>query len=276
MSDFFDAVIREVRRRRKIDLSLYRQDMLERRIQNRMNRIQTPDPETYLRLLKGSSAECNALINNIGVNVSSFFRDPIVFEIVENSILPAVIARKRLTGSKEIRIWSVGCSSGEEPYSIAVLVHRALLKEINEWQTYIFGTDMDSEAVEQAESAIYPRDRFQTTKLGVLDKYFVPQGNMFQPVAEIREMVHFSIEDCATIDRIAPADSIYGNFDMVFCRNVMIYFLKELQLSLLNKFSRAIIAGGYLILGTSEALCVEVESDFRTIDAENRIFQKRM
>lgn len=275
MSPFIQAVIKEVKRRRRIDLSMYRQDMLERRIRSRMNRIQIADPDAYIRILKEQKGECTHLINSIGVNVSSFFRDPMVFEILENKILPAVIARKRLENSREIRIWSAGCSAGEEPYSIAILVRQCLEKEISGWRTYIFATDMDSEAVEHARTALYPRESLQSVKLGVVDKYFISKGNLFQPVAEIKDMVHFSIDDCATMHRIAPAESIYGNFDMIFCRNVMIYFSKDLQLNLLNKFSRALVASGYLVLGTSEALCVEVESDFKTIDAENRIYRKK-
>jgi chemotaxis methyl-accepting protein methylase len=267
-------ILAEVNRQKGMDLRQYRQDMLQRRVLDRMARIQTDDPEIYLKILQSNPLECQALINHIGVNVSSFFRDPIVFEIIEQSLLPPIMIQKRRSTHKEIRIWSIGCAAGEEAFSLAILIHRAVENEKNDWKSYIFATDIDTDALEAAAKGVYPRESFASTKLEILDKYFIREGNGYQVCPAIKTMVHFSREDCASSKILAPADSVFGSFDLVLCRNLLIYFSKECQKSVFEKLFNVLVPNGFLILGDSEILGSEIESRFKTIDSRNRIFQK--
>ncbi len=275
MLSYTDEILTIIKQKKGIDLSRYRRHTVERRISNRMARLQAADPETYLELLKSDPHECDSLVNNIGINVSSFFRNPVVFEIIEQSVLPLIITRKRASNSREIRIWSIGCAAGEEAYSVAILVHQAFEKEQGSWKPYIFATDMDSDALEKAGTGIYQRQSLATTKLGILDKYFISKGSMYEVCPFIKDIVHFSLDDCTSFRTIAPAESVFGSFDMVLCRNVLIYFSKELQKNVFDKLYKAIGPRGYLILGDSESLSWEIESKFEATDGRNRIFQKK-
>jgi len=273
---YIDHILSELRQLRGIDLSGYRRNMLERRLAARMLHLQLSDPEAYLERLGTDVAECDRLIDTIMINVSSFFRTPIVFEILAQSILPSILDAKRGRGSKEIRVWSAGCAAGEEAYSTAILVHQALKGEDRgEWRVNLFATDIDSESLEKAATAVFPREHLVNTKLGVLDAYFIPRGSDYEVRPFIREMVHFSRSDLTSPKTTAPTESIYGAFDLVLCRNLLIYFSRELQGLVFDKLYRSLAERGYLILGEAESLCAQMEAKIRIVDGRNRIFQKR-
>jgi len=121
-----DQVIKHVLDIRRIDLSAYRRETLENRIAARVEQAGCHDLDHYLNMLRSDSGECNRLIDCIAINVSSFFRNPLVFEILARNLLPDIMERKLLAGNSEIRVWSAGCAAGEEPYSVAILIHEAL------------------------------------------------------------------------------------------------------------------------------------------------------
>ena len=274
MSSFIEQIISEINQKKDIDLNGYRHDMLMRRIIVRMAKLRLNDRKVYLKKLKEDPTECNRLIDTIGINVSSFFRDPIVFEIIEQNILPSVMANKRHSGQKEIRVWSAGSALGEEAYSMAILIHKALKKEPDNWTPYIFATDIDTSNLKKVKTSLYPRESFISTKVGILDEFFISANNGYEVKSFIKEMVHYSWDNVASPKVIAPAESVFGTFDIVMCRNVLIYFKKELQNKVIEKLYKSIISGGYLILGESESIYTEAKAIFKTIDSKNRIFQK--
>jgi chemotaxis methyl-accepting protein methylase len=279
ISDFdIKALLEVLKKIRGIDFSGYRQEVIKQRISARMTVLRIKDPRAYLTLITDNQRECDALINAITINASWFFRDPLVFEIIEQELLPGIIMRKQGLKSREIRIWSVGCAAGEEAFSTAILVHRIMERwsAIKDWKPYIFATDIDTDALEKAKTGIYPRESFESTKLGILDRYFIARENEpgFEVRSFIKDMVSFSIEDCTSSRNIAPTDSVFGTFDMVLCRNVLVYFSPALQANVLNKINKTITPGGYLILGDSEFLTEEIEREFLTLDSRNKIFQK--
>ncbi|NIM14931.1 MAG: protein-glutamate O-methyltransferase CheR [Candidatus Aminicenantes bacterium] len=273
-----EAVLAVLKEKKGIDLTGYRRETIKKRVSERITRYHMVDPGKYLELIQTDIHECEALLSEILIHASWFFRDPIVFEIIEQSLLPSIIAEKskRPLKSREIRIWSVGCAAGEEPYSTAILVHQALERTNMNWKTYIFATDIDPGALERAKTGIYMRESFMSTKLGNLDRYFISKENssMFEVRPFIKAMVFFSLEDCTSAKIMAPAESVFGTFDMVLCRNLLIYFSRELQKKVLSKLTKTILPGGYLILGESESLIGDVESEFLTVDSRNKIFQK--
>ena len=272
------ALLEVLKKIRGIDFSGYRQEMIEQRISARMTLLRMKDPRAYLTLITDNRHECDALINAITINASWFFRDPLVFEIIEQTLLPGIIIRKQGLKCREIRIWSVGCAGGEEAFSTAILVHRVMERwpAIKDWKSYIFATDIDTNALEKAKTGVYPRESFESTKLGILDRYFIAHENgpRYEVRSFIKDMVSFSIDDCTSSRYIAPANSVFGTFDMVLCRNVMVYFSPELQANVQKKINKTIIPGGYLILGDSEYLTEEMEREFLTPVPGNNIFQK--
>ena len=275
MESHLDAVLAELNRSRGIDLSGYRRSMLQRRLDARMARLRCDDRAAYLTRLRTDPAECGCLIDAITINVSSLFRNPIVWEILAQSVLPTIIERKRQAGNSEIRAWSAGCAAGEEAFSAAILIHRALKGELADWQPHIFGTDIDAKTLENAAEGIYSHECLENTKLGILDEYFTAVDRGYQIRPFVRNMAWFSRDDLTASQGFAPKDSIFGSFDLVFCRNVLIYFARDLQHRVIDKLVRSLDNGGYLILGESES--IDQPSDLRLveIDCKNRIYMKR-
>lgn len=273
-----NALLEVLKKIRGIDFSGYRQEVIKQRISARMTVLRMKDPRAYLTLITDNRHECDALINAITINASWFFRDPLVFEIIEQTLLPGIIIRKQELKSREIRIWSVGCAAGEEAFSTAILVHRVMERwpAAIDWKPYIFATDIDTDALEKAKTGVYSRESFESTKLGILDRYFIARENVpaYEVRSFIKDMVSFSIDDCTSPGHIAPANSVFGTFDLVLCRNVLVYFSPELQANVLNKMNKTITPGGYLILGDCESLTGEIEREFLTSDSRNKIFQK--
>jgi len=274
MASDLDKVLARVKQVRGIDLGGYRQPMLERRLAARMRKLGVSDPAAYLRRLETDPSECDRLVDTIAINVSSFFRNPFVFEIIHKRILPDIIERKRGQPSREIRVWSAGCGAGEEAYSIAIILHAAIKGEAADWTPRIFATDIDGEALKAAAVGAYPRDSFQTTKLGILDKYFTPNGTGFEVRPFVRKMVRFSHHDLTSPKSGAPAESVFGTFDLVLCRNVLIYFSRKVQEKVLDKLYRSVARGGYLILGESELPDGKALPNLVAVDRRNRIFRR--
>ncbi len=276
LESHLDEIISELKAVRGIDLSGYRRSTLRRRLAIRLARVCDGDPQAYIRLLRTDRSEADQLIAAVAIKVSSFFRNPLVFELTSENILPEIIERKRRSGSREIRIWSAGCATGEEAYSIAILLHQALKGKLTDWTVHIFATDMDDGALQAAKSGVYSRDRLENVKLGVLDKYFFARDDHYEVRPFLRKMVRFSLDDLTSQELAAPAESIFGGFDLVFCRNVLIYFSIPVQTRVINRLSQCLMQGGYLILGDSESIPAEMESKLQTIDRKNRIFHKTL
>ncbi len=274
-SNLLDKIISRIKDARGIDLSGYRRTMLGRRLNARMAMVQCQDPEAYLKRLQNDPAECDQLIDAIAINVSSFFRDPIVWEILAESVLPDTLHRKRRAGSKEIRVWCAGCAAGEEAYSIAILIHRALDGEFAEWTVHLFGTDVDKACLKKAQAGFFPRESLRDTKLGIIDQYFETSGDGYMIRPCIRKMVRFSHDDLVSPDRDTPVDSVFGTFDIVLCRNLLIYFSRNLQNSVLGKLYRSLSVGGHLVLGESEMPTDETTSWFAEVNRRHRLFRRR-
>jgi len=273
--DDIDRIIEELKRLKKIDFSGYRRAMLSRRIEARMAKLQISGYERYLERLKSDLSEGERLIDEIGINVSSFFRNPLVFEIISHNLLPDIIEGKGRGKSKELRVWSAGCAGGEEPYSLAILIHQVLKNNPRKLYPLIFATDIDSAALNRAAKGVFPRESLENTKLGLLDGYFDRKNNLYAVRPVIKELVRFSYDDLVSPTTSAPPESIFGDFDLVLCRNVLIYLVEEQQGLVLSKLCRSLAAGGYLVLGESESLNAHLGSKLSVVDRKNRIFQKR-
>ncbi len=265
-----DDLLEIVQQRTGKDLTGYRTPMLTRRLSERLERLGV-EADQYISLCRNDETECANLVNTIAVHVSSFFRNPVVFEILAQSILPQLIEKTQ----GALRVWSAGCAAGEEAYSIAILIAEALKRNPGtNMKPLIFATDIDREILTKAERAVYTRESLKDAKLGWVDAWFSSLGNEFKLCDEIKKMVHFSVEDLLSQQTEVPVESIYGSFDLILCRNVVIYFSAPHQEQVLKKLYNALAMGGILVLGESEALVGDLKSRFRTIDAKNKIYKK--
>jgi chemotaxis methyl-accepting protein methylase len=239
-----------------------------------MANLRLKDPGEYLKRLRSDPSECDRLIETIDIKVSSFFRDPLVFEFLAHRVLPLIMERHRRGHTRQIRVWSAGCAAGEEAYSVAILLAQALEDEDTHPLPYICATDISPEALDAAQTGRYRRESLETTQMGILDRFFRPTADGFEVIPEIRRIVHFSWDDLTSRHSFAPADSVFGSFDLVLCRNVLIYFSLELQKRVQDKLYGPLNPGGYLVLGMSESLPPEMESRLIAVDRPHRIFQR--
>jgi len=276
MDDLLDKILKKLYKAKGVDFSDYKPCCLKKRLSARMEMLQINDPAQYFEYLCQNPSESDHLLNIFAVRVSSFFRNPVVFELIAQKILPKIITCKKNSGVRQIRVWSAGCASGEEAYSIAILIYEALIHENREeWYPLIFGTDISEESLAMAEAGVYKREALENTKIGIFDKYFFSDCNRYYRISPfIQNMVRFSKDDLASRERFAPADSVFGSFDLILCRNVLIYFSSKLQKRVFNNLYKALDNKGYLVLGDSESLITLTEEKLITLDSRNRIFQK--
>jgi chemotaxis methyl-accepting protein methylase len=229
----------------------------------------------YLEFLNENDTELDNLIDSLTINVSRFFRDSLCFEYISSILLPEIISHKISTGDQSLRIWSAGCSSGEEPYSIAISIKEFLVKEKIELDVKIFASDLDKKILTKANKGEYSLDSVRDVKTGLINKYFTKDKERYTISDEIKNMVSFSFFDLLDRKNIVPQESIFGNFDMVLCRNVLIYFNLEHQNIIFDKISKSVRNKGYLILGEAELPTDNISDNFKRESAFCKIFIKK-
>ena len=246
------------------DFSGYKETTLMRRVQRRMQVLHIDSAADYLERLRTDKGEIEALFRELLIGVTQFFRDPHAFEALERvAVLPMLSAKGE---GESIRIWVPACSTGEEAYSMAILLREALLERHADCEVTVFGTDIDANAVAIARAGHYRKET-----LGVsperLERWFVRAGDDYCPVPEIRNMCVFSTHSVVK-------DPPFSRLDLISCRNVLIYLEEELQDRLMRTFHYALLPRGYLFLGTAESVTRNSRL-FTALDKKNRILQRR-
>lgn len=198
------------------------------------------------RQIRGSSTEYEALLERLLTQETSFFRYPEVYDALEQKILPEVQERKFWDNPRTLRFWSAGCSTGEEPYSIAITICEAL-KFVEAWEIEILATDISRRALRHAERGTYATRSLETLPLARLENYFTSSKHGYQVRPRIRRMISFV--------QMNLVESLYvGKIDCIFCMNVLMYFSEQRRLAILRRFYDALEPGGYFLLGHSETL----------------------
>jgi chemotaxis protein methyltransferase CheR len=257
-----------LKEQRAFDFTGYHESMLERRVQKRINATNNKKIDDYLEYLNHHPDELDKLIDVFTINVSRFFRNSLSFEYIRKIIIPSIILKKIQANDNSLRVWSASCSYGEEPYSMAILINEFLKKEKISLNLNIIATDLDKNALKTASAGKYNYDSIKNAKYSIVDNYFTKKDDLFTISPEIKEMVQFSFFDLLDKKHSVPPDSIYGEFDIVFCRNVLIYFNLEYQELIFDKLYKSMNKNSYLVLGEAE---VPVEAFKNKFKRENRI-----
>lgn len=263
------ALLAFVKERRAVDFSAYRSGTVRRRLALRLAATGQPDYAAYLRHLRTSSAELEALLDALTIKVSCFFRNPLEFEVLRDRVLPELLEKGR---GRTLRIWCAGCARGEEPYSVAILLRELGRKEKKAVPVFILATDIDREALAAAREARYGAEALSEVRKGHLDRYFTREGEQFRLNEEIRSMVSFVEHDITTC--VPPQAGLFSDYQLILCRNVLIYFDLDLQARVLRGFAGRLPAGGYLVLGEAETLLSPAASAFAEVLPGSKIFRK--
>lgn len=234
-----------LRERSGLDFTAYKQPTILRRLQRRMAATGTDNLQTYSQFVKRHPDEYQRLISSFLIKVTQFFRDPELFNYLHGQVLPKLLdtARER----QELRLWSAGCATGEEAYSLAILVADMLDGELEEITVRIFATDLDSDAVAFARRGIFPAAALAGLSAERIAKYFIEVEGGYEVTKMIRNMVVFGRHD---LGQRAP----FPRIDLLMCRNVLIYFTPELQKRALQVFAFSVQREGYLVLGKAETV----------------------
>jgi chemotaxis methyl-accepting protein methylase len=248
------------------DFSLYKSVAVYRRIERRMSIHQINKIATYVRLLQENPQEVGLLFKEILIGVTSFFRDPVVWEKLRTDIIPSIL--KGRAPSQSLRAWVVGCATGEEAYSLAIVFKEALeqLKLTQNFSLQIFATDLDVDAIEKARAAIFPRSIAADISPERLSRFFIEVENGYHITKAIRKMVIFAPQNLVM-------DPPFTRMDVVSCRNLLIYLSPELQKKLLPLFHYSLNPSGVLLLGKSETVG-EFADFFVMLDDKARIYRR--
>ncbi|MGC1403780.1 MAG: chemotaxis protein CheB, partial [Thermodesulfobacteriota bacterium] len=234
-----------IRSKTSHDFSLYKQSTIRRRIERRMAAHKIEDTETYAHYLKENILEVQLLFKEFLINVTSFFRDPEAFAVLKKDILPALFVQK--PENYCFRIWVLGCATGEEAYSIAILFREFMDETKQEYKVQIYSTDIDEDLIAIARAAIYPSNIAIDVSPERLRRFFVKEATGLRIKKEIREMVIFATQNVIK-------DPPFTKLDLLSCRNLLIYLEPELQGRLFPTFHYALKPGGVLFLSPSESI----------------------
>ncbi|WP_437932985.1 CheR family methyltransferase [Sorangium sp. So ce341] len=255
-----------VRERSGIDFKRYKQATILRRLRRRMAATDTDTIDEYMRYLAEHPEEHQRLVNSFLIKVTEFMRDPDLFAHLRDVVLPALVAHAR-NDNKSLRIWSAGCATGEEAYSLAILVSELLGPELESFNVRIFSTDLDSEAVAFARRGVYGASAVEELPSDLVDRYFVAIDGQYQVKKRIRNLTVFGEHD---LGQRAP----FPHLDLVLCRNVLIYFTSDLQRRTLHLFAFSLREGGYLVLGKAETTSPLGEY-FVASDVHHKVYERR-
>ena len=256
-------------------------DSLRISLAARATRLGFLEYDEYFNVLSRNEEEFKELMNLVTINETSFFRFPGQFDALRDRVIPEILENKPRT-SRSFRVWSAGCSTGEEPYSIAMTLLDSALKN-RDTRTEIIGTDVSTAALDRAKAAVYPAKALASLPQNIVQRWFEPVAGGHRPNPQVRDAVMFSY--CNLIEEPYPP-VFSANWDIIFCRNVTIYFRPESTRRVIDNFCNSLNPGGYLFVGHSETLTsisdrfesVEVGGVFlyRKPPAKPRIFGSRL
>jgi chemotaxis protein methyltransferase CheR len=263
----YEVLKTQILKDKGFDCNQYRDTFIKRRLAIRMHANNVDSYREYARLLKREPTEYDELIGALTITFSEFFRDISVFEYFRRTVLPSLIQDKRRKKQKIIRIWSAGCASGEETYSIALLLRDFLGPNLGNFLIFVHGTDIDIECLEKAKTGLYSYEEVKGVRKDFLSRYFVMDKGKYKVSEEIKRIVKFEKHDLISGKPL-------GHFDVIVCRNVSIYFSRAMHEKFYMILSNALNKDGFLVIGKTEMLYGDAKNLFIPVDAREGIYKK--
>ncbi|HUQ49680.1 MAG TPA: protein-glutamate O-methyltransferase CheR [Terriglobales bacterium] len=243
-----------------------RQRFFPPRVKEHLEEKKLGNGSELLRLIRNSNVEYDKFLERLLTQETSFVRYPAIFRALEKKVLPEMHMKKFWENPRSLRVWSAGCSSGEEPYTIAITIADTL-EFADAWNIHILATDISRRALDFAEAGVYPRRELNGLNPNQIDAYFTKTGDEYKVKAKIRNMVTFAPMNLAQV--------VYmGKFDCIFCMNVLIYFSDERRAQLIQRFYEYLEPGGYLFLGHAESVAKAQVGFEPIVVGDSLIYQK--
>ena len=263
--DPFAAIIDLLRTGTAHDFTQYKQGTLKRRIERRMSlvAIESDDMGRYLELLRNDAKELGLLANDLLINVTRFFRDPKVFDLLAETVIPELLRDR--APDQPLRIWIAGCSTGEETYSLAMIIREQITAAKLDIKLQVFASDVDPDAIARARESAYPKAIEADVSPARLARFFTWDGHSYKVLPALRAAVVFTVQDVL-------ADPPFSRLDLVSCRNLLIYLGSKAQAKVVSIFHFALRQGGFLLLGSSET-AGDVDERFELIEKTARLYR---
>lgn len=251
MPQGYEEFTQNIKRLTGVDLSLYKEGQMKRRLTSLYEKKGCKSFQEYFRVIQSNHEALNEFLDRMTINVSEFYRNQKRWEVLEKKILPSLLA-----SSKKLKIWSAACSTGEEPYTIAMILSNFMpLHQID-----ILATDIDENVIARAKLGLYPERSLAEVPANMRQKYFTQEGSGFYKVAdEIKRTVTFKKHNLL-------ADRFDAGYDLIVCRNVLIYFTEEAKNTLYEKFSTALKKDGVFFVGSTEQIFNPINYQLETLD----------
>ncbi|WP_064091027.1 CheR family methyltransferase [Rossellomorea aquimaris] len=251
--DFIDGI----KRKTGIDLSLYKEAQMKRRLTALYEKKGYGSFQEFLKFINQDAEEMEGFLDRMTINVSEFYRNYKRWQVLEEKILPRL-----LKGNRTLKVWSAACSTGEEPYTLAMM----LSKYIPSSQISILATDIDRNAIQRAKNGVYPERSLNEVPIDMKEKFFSQEGSLFRVTEEVKRTVTFKNQNLL-------ADRFEDNFDLIVCRNVLIYFTEEAKDLLYKKFNSSLKKDGVFFVGSTEQIFNPGQYGFET---EDTFFYKKI
>ena len=263
----FEAFLEHLKESRGFDFTAYKRATLQRRVRRRMSVVGVLDYGEYLDYIQVHPDEFDPLFNSILINVTAFFRDPETWDFIATEIVPRLVEMKAPDGTpKPIRVWSAGCSSGEEAYTVAMLLAEALGEAAFKDRVKIYATDIDDDALTTARRGTFTKQQVQAVPEALRDSYFEYAGEEYSFKKDLRRAIIFGRHDLLD-------DAPISRIDLLITRNTLMYMNADAQTRVLSRMHYALNPGGYIFLGKAETLIAR-SRDFEPVESKYRIFAK--
>lgn len=266
-------IIEVMRRHHGRDLASFDECFLARSLHKRLAPTATGAWAAYVERLPHDRAEAEALFESLNIGHSEFFRNPLTYALLEQWILPGLVEAKAAAGA-ELRVWSAGCAAGQEAWSIAMLLEDLAAARGRPVPTRIIATDASEQALALARRGFYLHRAVQNLRVRHLGEYFTPSAGGHVVSPRLRGSVSFSNYDMLDEHSVCPPTSLYGDFDLIFCCNLLFYYRPEVRRAILDKIGRALLPGGYFVTGEAEREFVSAHGGFSAVFPASTVFQQ--
>lgn len=262
-------LIRKVHDKTGIDLGQYKDNYITRRLSTRMKALGATTYRNYTTMLDTSPGEYDKVVDAFTINVSEFFRDKEVYKVIREKVIPDIVAEKNRTNRRTLRVWSAGCACGEEVHSISMILNEVLGNDYDRFTVRLYATDIDAACMNRAKEGIYDPASLRNVDKKFIDKYTEPVPNGKLAVTDkVKRNVTFKHFDLIN-------GGLFGSyFDLILCRNVMIYFSDDQKKKLLMQFYNCLSAGGYMVIGKTETLVGESRTAFEPVNSLERVYRR--
>lgn len=256
-----------------IDVSKFDEAFLRNSVQKQMKKLKFESIEAYIVHLKTHPTDCELFLDSLFINYSEFFRHPLTFSVLENILIPQIVSELKSKRHKEVRIWSAACAGGEEIYSVAMLMNELTPQLGEQIRFRLFASDYADDQLSKAQKGEYPASALKNISLIRLNNWFTKHGQVYSVKPELKEKIDFSVFDLLNQQRNCPEESIFGDFDIVFCANILFYYKPYYQKMIIEKAYANLREGGYIITSETERN-IFLQLNFEEVFPHSAIFTK--